>query len=136
MPWYREPHDPRLWFAYVNAESTLAGFGTFLREYVAVLEAVPSGVTHVGIGACRARVEQMFEHWHGRAPQRAFSVPAFLDYCSMRRHVEARQIRRLSVPDIVRFGELRSRFAAKSFDILYRRWEQDGDVAVHAVAAA
>jgi hypothetical protein len=135
MPWYREPHDPRVWFTYVNAESTLAGFDTFLREYVAVLEAVPSGVTYVGIGACRARVEPMFEQWHGRALRRAFSVPAFLDYCAMRRHVEARQIRRLSVPDIVRFGELRSRFAAKSFHDLYRRWEQDGDAAVHAAEA-
>ena len=48
MPWYREPDDPRVWFAYVNAESTLAGFDTFLREYAAVLESLPSGVSYIG----------------------------------------------------------------------------------------
>lgn len=135
MPWYRAPDDPRLWFAYVNAESTLAGFDTFLREYAAVLEAVPSAVSYVGIGACRARVEPWFEQRHGRAPESVFSGPAFLDYCAMRRNVEAGMLRRLSVSDIDRFRTLRSRFAARSFDALYRRWEQDGEVAVHAAQA-
>jgi hypothetical protein len=135
MPWYREPNDPRLWFAYVNAESTLAGFDTFLREYATVLEAVPSAVSYVGLSPCRARAEAWFEQRHGRAPEPVFSASAFLDYCAMRRNVETGMLRRLSLPDINRFRELRSRFAARSFDPLYRRWEQNGEMAVHAAEA-
>src|SRR6185369_8518998 len=54
MPLYREPDDPRVRFAYVNAESTLDGFDTFLREYNAVLEAMSSGVSYIGPSPCRA----------------------------------------------------------------------------------
>ena len=82
MPWYREPDDPRVWFAYVNAESTLAGFDTFLREYAAVRDALPSGVSYIGLSPCRARVESWFAQRHRRGPASVFSVPAFLDYCA------------------------------------------------------
>jgi hypothetical protein len=135
MPWYREPDDPRVWFAYVNAESTLAGFDAFLREYAAVLEALPSGVSYIGLSPCRARVESWFAQRHRRGPASVFSVPAFLDYCAMRRHVEAGTLHALSVSDIQRFRELRSRFAARSFDDLFRRWELHGEAAVHAADA-
>jgi hypothetical protein len=135
MPWYRDPDNPGVWFAYVNAESTLAGFQTFLREYAAVLEAVPSGVSYVGLSPCRAHVEAWFARRHGRAPELVFSASVFLDYCAMRRSVETGMIRRLSVPDINRFRELRTRFAARSFDALYRRWEQAGEAVVRAAEA-
>jgi hypothetical protein len=93
MAWYREQDDPRLWLAYVNAESTLAGFETFLREYDGVLNAVPSGVSYVDLGVCRARVTPWFEQRQNRAPEGVFSVAAFLDYCSMRRDVEVGDLR-------------------------------------------
>jgi hypothetical protein len=128
MPWYREAGESRLWFTFVNAERTLAGFDAFLREYAHVLEAVRSGVCYVGIGACRTRVEPWFEQRRGREPERPFSVPAFLDYCAMRRNVESNKLECLSVADIDRFRDLRVRFAGPVFDNLYRRWQRDGDV--------
>ena len=135
MPWYRDRDDSRVWFAYVNAESTLAGFDTFLRQYSGVLEAVPAGVSYIGIGACRARVGPRFEQRQGSAPEGVFSVSAFMDYCAMRRNVEADTLQSLSVADIHRFRELRSRFAARTFDDLYRRWQSDGEASVLAAAA-
>lgn len=132
MPWYQEPDDPRVWFAYINAESTFAGFDSFLREYADVFAAVTSGLVFVGIGPCRTRVEAWFTRTHGRELHQAFSLPAFLDYCCMRRVVESRDLRQMSVADIQRFRELRTRFAAPSFEVLFRRWEQDGESAVRA----
>jgi hypothetical protein len=134
MPWFRERSDTRLWFTYVNAERTLAGFETFLRAYALVLAAVPSGVCYVGIGACRPRVEPWFELRHGRAPERVSLVSAFLDYCAMRRHVDANEFEFLSVADIDRFRELRVRFAGDASDELYKRWLRGGDALVRAAA--
>jgi hypothetical protein len=131
-PWFREPPDHRLWFTYVNAERTLAGFETFLRAYAPVLAAVPSGVCYVGIGACRTRVEPWFAPRHGRAPERAPLVSAFLDYCARRRQVDTNNIQALSVADINRFRELRVRFSGEQSDDLYRRWLRDGDASVLA----
>ena len=132
MPWYREPDDPRVWFAFVNAESTLAGFDSYLREYAGVFAAVTSGVMYVGIRLCRTRVEAWFARTHGPELQRAYSLSAFLDYCAMRRQVDAGTFDRLSVADIHRFRDLRRRFAAGSFDVMFRRWEQGGESAIHA----
>jgi hypothetical protein len=132
MPWYREPDDPRLWFAYVNAESTLAGFDTFLSQCAGVIAAVPSGVTYAGVRLCRARVESWFAQKHRRGTS---LPPEFRQYCSMRRCVEACELRHLSIADIQRFRGLRARFSARSFDVLYRRWERDGDAALDAAAA-
>jgi hypothetical protein len=132
MPWYREGGDPRLWLAYVNAESTLAGFETYLDQYAGVIAAVPSGVSYVGLGPCRARVES----WFAQKYRGITSVPPeFRQFCSMRRCVEARDLRDLSAADIQRFRGLRARFSARSFDVLYRQWEHDGDAALDAAAA-
>lgn len=135
MPWYREPDDARLWFAYVNAESTLAGFDTFLREYGGVLEAMPSAVSYVGIGPCRGRVEPWFALRCRPTPHERFSASEFLDYCAMRRNIEAGMLHLLSVADIRRYRAFRPQFSAKPFVELYARWMQDGDVAVHQAAA-
>jgi hypothetical protein len=132
MPWYREPDDPHVWFAYINAESTFGGFDSFLREYAGVIAAVTSGVVFVGVGPCRTRVEAWFARTHGRELQQAFSLPAFLDYCRLRRAIDAGNWHQVSVADIQRFRELRTRFAAPSFDVLFRRWEQDGESAIRA----
>jgi hypothetical protein len=88
MPWYREPDDPRVWFAYINAESTFAGFDSFLREYAGVFAVLTSGVVFVGIGPCRTRVEAWFTRTHGRELQQAFlpaSVPGLLPLAPSRR---------------------------------------------------
>ena len=130
MPWYREPRDPRVWFAYINAESTFAGFDSFLREYAGVFAAITSGVVFVGVGPCRTRIEAWFARTHARELQQAFSLPAFLDYCRLRRDIDARNWPQVSVADIQRFRELRTRFAAPSCDVLFRRWEQDGESAI------
>ena len=132
MPWYRDAGDPRLWFAYINAECTFAGFDSFLREYAGVFAAVTSGVVFVGIGPCRPRVEAWFARTHARELQQAFSLPAFLDYCRLRRDIDAGNWPQVSVADIQRFRELRTRFAAPSFEVLFRRWEQDGESAILA----
>lgn len=132
MPWYREPDDPRVWFAYINTESTFAGFDSFLREYAGVFAAVTSGVVFVGIGPCRTRVEVWFARTHAREVQQAFSLPEFLDYCRLRRDIDAGNWPQVSVADIQRFRELRKRFAAPSFEVLFRRWEQDGASAIRA----
>jgi hypothetical protein len=72
---------------------------------------------------------------HSQAREPIFSVPAFVDYCSLRQRVEAGMFRDVRVADVDRFRELRTRFAARSFDDLYKRWEQDGEVVVRAAEA-
>jgi hypothetical protein len=60
MPWYRTEGDPRLWFAYVDAERTLHGFETFLGQYRSVLRCTLSGVTYVAPRVWRGAIEGAF----------------------------------------------------------------------------
>ncbi len=130
-PWLRQPDDPRLWFAFVDAECTLSGFETFLGQYRNLLAALPSGVTYVGSGTWPGGVEQVFRKVMDLTVEwRTFSEEVFVDYCRLRRDIEARRLNRVSVADIDRFRNARPQFASSFFDGLYARWLQEGDGAV------
>jgi hypothetical protein len=120
MPWYQVGDDPRLWMAYVDAERTLQGFETFLDQYRALLASLPSGVTYVAPTV-----------WHG-AIQNAFTktfesrdrtlMTRFLEYCELRRQVEAAERYRPLTPDQHRrFLERCADFLTPAFDALYRK---------------
>ncbi len=129
MPWYRQPDDPRLWFAYVDAESTLSGFETFLTQYRELLTVVSSGVTYVAPTAWRGAIQPVFDRVFAQAPPSVFTLPTFLTYCRLRREVEAERFAQLKVADLHQFAGLRSCFSG-SIDVLYARWLEGGDGAV------
>jgi len=136
MPWYRVPDDPRLWFAYVNAERTLNGFETFLVQYQELIAALSSGVTYVAQKGWRRPVQAVFKKVFGKETEPA-TVPlaVFLEYCRLRRDIEADRLQHLRIDELHRFRELRSRFSACAFDDLYARWNRDGDVAISSTDA-
>ncbi len=96
MPWLRQPDDSRLWFGYVDAERTLGGFETFLDQYRNLLGALPSGVAYVGSGTWPGLVEQVFRRSVCQSIRReAFADKVFVDYCRLRREIEATACRTL-----------------------------------------
>jgi len=91
MPWYRQAEDSRLWIAYVDADVTLRGFETFLGQYRGLLSAVPSGVTYVGAAAWPGAVQRVFDKVIVVGEAGSHGLGNFLDYCRLRRCVEARE---------------------------------------------
>jgi hypothetical protein len=130
MPWYRTPDDPRLWVAYVDAERTLGGFDTFLGQYRDLLWAVSSGVTYVAPKGWRGAVHTVFTKIMGNGQPATFPVATFLDYCRLRRAIEADQLGSLSISELQRFATIRAAFSSSAFDALYTRWYRDGDTAI------
>jgi len=59
-----------------------------------------------------------------------YDVVSFLDYCRMRRCVEANDFAALRVVDLQRYRGLKVRFLTVAFDALYRRWRDAPDVPV------
>ena len=136
MPWYRASDDPRLWFTYVDAERTLKGFETFVVQYRGVLAAVASGVTYVAQKGWRGAVHAVFNKVAGVDTARtALPLTAFLEYCRLRRDIEAHRIQHLRVDELQRFVSLRSRFSTPPFDDLYEVWLRDGDAAISSANA-
>jgi hypothetical protein len=131
MPWYRASDDPRLWLAYVDAERTLNGFDTFLVQYRGLLAALPSGVIYVAQKGRRRSVHAVFNKVIGGDSGRtAFPLTAFLEYCRLRRDIEAHRIQLLRVDELQRFVAIRSRFSTPASDGLYAVWLRDGDAAI------
>jgi hypothetical protein len=62
-------------------------------------------------------------------------LAVFLEYCRLRRDIEADRLQHLRIDELHRFRELRSRFSACAFDDLYARWNRDGDVAISSTDA-
>jgi hypothetical protein len=129
MPWFRLSDDARLWFTYVDAERTLKGFETFVVQYRNLLTAMSAGVVYVGAGAWPGPVEHVFRRTVVRRDSPiAFSDVAFAEYCRLRRDVEAGHLHSLSVEDIRRFRDGRSKFAGPALDELYSRRLHECDV--------
>ena len=125
MPWCRERDDDRLWFTYVDADVTLNGFETYLRQYRSLLTAASSGVIFVSSTAASGPVQRVFETVIGSVTR---SDPSsFLEYCRLRREIEADRLRSLEIAQLHRFRELRAKFATHSRDDLYQCWCRDGD---------
>jgi len=136
MPWYREPDDPRLWFTYVNAERTLNEFETFLVQYKNLIAALPSGVTYVAQKGWRRPVRRVFDRVIGNdSGPRTVPPAVFLEYCRLRRDIEADRLQHLRVDELHRFPGLRSQFSARAFDDLYARWIRDGDAVISSTDA-
>jgi hypothetical protein len=137
MPWLRLTGDTRLWFAYVDSDSTLAGLGTFLSQYGRLLRVVPCGVIYIGTSAWPAAIRRAMERGlrrAGRLP--SFRRSAFLEYCRFRQLAEANRLDRMSLVEIQSFRGLREEFARAAFDELYWRWCEGGAVAVEKAAGS
>jgi hypothetical protein len=130
MPWYRMPNDDRLWFAYVDAETTLAGFETFLVQYRELLRGVSSGVTYVAPTAWRGAIQPVFDRVLASGPASMFTVPTLRAYFQLRQQVDAQQFEALTVADLARFRDLRMRFDREGVDDLYARWQCAGDESI------
>ena len=130
MPWYHVPNDPRLWFAYVDAESTLAGFQTFLVQYREVLNAVSSGVTYVAPTASCGTIQSVFDRVLASGPPSIFTGPTLRAYFQLRQKVDAQQFEALTVADLARFRDLRARLNGDGVDDFYMRWQRAGDESI------
>ena len=131
MPWYRDTDDARLWITYVDAERTLQGFETFLRQYRDLFTALTCGVTYVSTDTWSAPVQQVFAKVVGAvtAPTTASSAD-LVNYFRLRRVIEEDRLAGLSVDEIYRYTSLRRRFATTQIDDLFKRWLCDGDAAL------
>ena len=138
MPWYRTEGDPRLWFAYVDAERTLHGFETFLGQYRSVLRCMLSGVTYVAPRVWRGAIEGAFTRTLAPRGAPVVNTSSVLDYFTARRQVDANRLPWLSVAQIDRFREFRTHHATPALEALYERWRgrEDGSLASTEVAAA
>ncbi len=130
MPWYSVPNDARLWFAYVDAETTLAGFETFLVQYRDVLRAVSSGVTYVAPTTWRGAIQPVFDRVLASGSPSMFTLPTLLTYFQLRQKVDAQRFEALTVADLARFRDLRMRFNREATDDLYARWHRHGDQSI------
>jgi hypothetical protein len=131
MPWYRVPDDPRLWFAYVDAETTLAGFETFLRQYREVLHAVSSGVTYVAPTVWRGAIQPVFERVLAGGQPSVFTLSTLLTYYRLRQKVDTQRFGELTVADLKQFRSLRRSYG-EAVDELYARWLKGGDDVVES----
>jgi hypothetical protein len=138
MPWYQTEDDPRLWFAYVDAERTLRGFETFLSQYRPLLSAVSSGVTYVAPTVWRGSIEAVFTRALASTGGHALNLTTVRDYFTLRRLVDEERWASLGVAEIDRFRELRSLCAHAAIQALYERWltREDGSLLAEEVHAA
>ena len=84
----------------------------------------------------RSVVQSVFNRVIGNTQPMAFSLIAFLEYCRLRREVEASRFQYLKVAELQQFRALRSRFAARAFDDLYARWLRSGDGSIWSTEVA
>jgi hypothetical protein len=137
MPWVRLPGEDRLWFVYVDTESTLAGLETFVTQYGRLLRVMPCGVIYVGTSAWPAAIRRAMDRGLARAGQLGPGRPsAFREYCRIRQHVDAKRFDLTSGAELTKFRELRKEFGSAAFDDLYARWCEGGESAVVKAAGS
>jgi len=129
MPWYRIREDARLWFAYVDAEVTLAGFETFLMQYRDVFQVIASGVTYVAPTAWRGAIQPIFDRVLAAGQPSIYTVSTVCSYFRLRQKVEAQRFEELRVADLSRFRTLRERYGVH-VDDLYARWLLHGEKSI------
>jgi hypothetical protein len=136
MPWCREISDARLWIVYVDAEVTLRGFETFLKQYRGVLSALSSGVIYASPVPWSGPVQRVFDKVIVGSEAPCLKAAAFRDYCELRARVEANEWATISVADLQRYRMHDSAFQTARFDALYQRWRQVPDGSVTSVEIA
>jgi hypothetical protein len=128
--------DSRLWIVYVDAEVTLRGFETFLRQYRRVLGAVCSGVIYASPAPWSGPVQRVFDKVIVGNEAQCQDPAGFRDYCGLRARIEANEWAAISVADLQRYRIHDSAFQTASFDALYQRWRQAPDASVTSVEVA
>jgi hypothetical protein len=121
MPWHRMPDEPRLWFAYVDTEQTLAGFETFLVQYRPLLSVLSCGVTYVARSADSRAVTTLFSRVLARRIVMDPTVRDLLVYFRVRRDLEDGRRGYTSRDEMRRFVDLSSYFGV-AFEDLYAAW--------------
>ena len=111
-------------FTYVDAGAvTLEAFGTHLRAYLGLFQALPK-FEFIYI-APTARLfhtaESEFNHFVYGARDRSQSV-SVLDYFRLRKAWEAKE--RVASADVVLLKEAQARFAGRQFEELYEKWRR------------
>jgi hypothetical protein len=136
MPWCREISDARLWIVYVDAEVTLRGFETFLKQYRGVLSALSSGVIYASPAPWSGPVRRVFDKVIVGSEAQCQDPAAFRDYCELRARIEANEWAAISVADLQRYRMLDAAFQTVRFDALYERWRQVPDASVTSAEVA
>lgn len=136
MPWCREMSDARLWIVYVDAEVTLRGFETFLKQYRGVLSALSSGVIYASPAPWSGPVQRVFDKVIVGSEAPCHEAAAFRDYCELRARIEAHEWAAISVAELQRYRMHDSAFQTARFDALYQRWRQAPNASVTSVEVA
>ena len=136
MPWFREADNARFWVVYVDAEVTLQGFETFLEQYRGVLGALPSGVIYASPAPWSGPVQRVFDKVVEGGDGQYHDAAAFLDYCQLRRRIEAHEWAFISVANLQRYKVLERAFKTAGGDALFQRWRQAPDVSVTSADVA
>lgn len=134
LPIYLEGEPPVVHFVHLVTDGTGRGFEQFLIDHARLLARLPAWAIDAigagpvdGLSACR----QVFQAFTvGAAAPTSGDLTDVQWFFETRRLVDAGQLGGLSVADLNRFRDARSKFNAPAFARLYARWLVDGDGAL------
>jgi hypothetical protein len=139
LPIYLEGEPPVVHFVHLVTDETGRGFEQFLIDHARLLARLPAWVIEAigagpvdGLSACQQVFQRFMAGAAAPAPGDLTDVQWFFE---TRRLVDAGQLGGLSVADLNRFRDARSKFSAPAIAGLYARWLVEGDRALSRPAA-
>jgi hypothetical protein len=139
LPIYLEGEPPVVHFVHLVTDETGRGFEQFLVDHARLFARLPAwAIDAVGAGpvdglsACQGVFEAFVAGTTGPTPRDLTDVRWFFE---TRRLVDAGQFGGLSVADLNRFRDARSKFNAPAVTLLYARWLVEGDGVLSRPAA-
>jgi hypothetical protein len=139
LPIYLEGEPPVVHFVHLVTDETGRGFEQFLIDHARLLARLPAwAIDAVGAGPVDglSACQQVFQAFTaGAAAPTSGDLTDVQWFFETRRLVDAGQLGGLSVADLNRFRDARSKFNAPAIARLYARWLVDGDGALSRPAA-
>lgn len=139
LPIYLEGEPPVVHFVHLVTDETGRGFEQFLIDHARLLARLPAwAIDAVGAGpvdglsVCQQVFHAFMAGSEGPTPADPADVQWFFE---TRRLVDAGKLGGLSVADLNRFRDVRSKFNAPAIARLYARWLVEGDRALSRPAA-
>ena len=139
LPIYLEGEPPVVHFVHLVTDETGRGFEQFLIDHARLLARLPAwAIDAVGAGPVDglSACQQVFQAFMaGAAAPTSGDLTDVQWFFETRRLVDAGQLGGLSVADLNRFRDARSKFNAPAIARLYARWLVEGDGALSRPAA-
>ena len=139
LPIYLEGEPPVVHFVHLVTDETGRGFEQFLIDHARLLARLPAwAIDAVGAGPVDglSACQQVFQAFMvGAAAPTSGDLTDVQWFFETRRLVDAGQLGGLSVADLNRFRDARSKFNSPAIARLYARWLVDGDGAFSRPAA-